>query len=545
MILPFLLSSLVPFATDAAPIESRIADVTLYGTSALVHRTAHVGGAGTFVIAGLPQAMDPDNVRVRCASGDVVSVEVRERVQPGVPNERLQALRERSKSLSRDLQAARDDVRVLDDMAKYLESLSDTGTKGFRADVDASRDVSSGWSSSYAFVQTKLAENTKARREAGWRADDAQRAFDEVEHEIGRLSSGGNVTVRDVIVDVEAADEATLDLEYLVGKTGWEPFYDLRTSSDLASVELGYRARIWQQTGEDWNDVGIALSTAQPQRGAQGPEAVPQWITMIEPGAIRDRVTGLGYAGESVDRKAVGKAASAAEAGPPEKLLFASVEDRGLSVRFQIPRHETIQSRAQPTTVLVGRATLDVTAERTCTPALDPTVWLRGRAKNTSAWTILPGNAAVFLGADYLGLARLDAVQPGQELTLHLGADPKISVERTQTEDMSKDPAFFSSRAKKIEAWRIHFENHEARTSSRDGAVDVIVREVLPRSRNEKVEVELSKCEPKTSKDERWKQDRDEKGIETWVLRVPKDGTADVVWESTIQFPKGAEIVRQ
>jgi uncharacterized protein (TIGR02231 family) len=542
MILPFF----VALAADATPIQSHIVDVTLYGSTALVHRTASVEGAGTYVVAGLPQVMDPDNVRVRCTSGDVVSVEVRERVQPGVPNERLQGLRERSTTLARELQVARDDVRVLDDMAKYLASLADVGTKGFRSDVDAGHDVSASWSSSYAFVQAKLAENTKARREAGWRADEAQRAFDELQHEIGRLSSGGNVTVRDVVVDVEAGGEATLDLEYVVSKTGWEPFYDLRTSSDLASVDLGYRARVWQQTGEDWSDVAIALSTAQPQRGAQGPEPVPQWISMIEPGAVTvdRRIDGFGYSG--LDRKEVAKSAALTEGnGPADKTPFASVEDQGLSVRFQLPRHETIESRAQPTTVLVGRATLDVTAERTCTPALDPTVWLRGRAKNTSAWTILPGNAAVFLGADYLGLARLDAVQPGQELTLHLGADPMLTVERTQTKDMSEGPAFFSSRAKKVEAWRIHLENHGARTSARDGAVDVIVREVLPRSRNEKVEVEMTKCEPRTSKDERWKQDRDEKGIETWVVRVPKDGATDLVWESTIQYPKGAQLVRQ
>jgi uncharacterized protein (TIGR02231 family) len=214
-------------------------------------------------------------------------------------------------------------------------------------------------------------------------------------------------------------------------------------------------------------------------------------------------------------------------------------------VRFQLARRETIESREQPTTVLVGRASLAVAAERYCTPALDPTVWLRGKAKNTSAWTLLPGNAAVFLGADYLGMAHIGAVQPGQELTLHLGADPALVVERTQTEDMSKGPGFLSSRAEKIEGWRVHLENHGARTSAKDGAVDVIVREVLPRPRDERVEVELTKSEPKTSKDERWKKDLEEKGIHTWVVRVPKDGATDIVWQATVTFPKGADLVRQ
>jgi hypothetical protein len=27
------------------------------------------------------------------------------------------------------------------------------------------------------------------------------------------------------------------------------------------------------------------------------------------------------------------------------------------------------------------------------------------------------------------------------------------------------------------------------------------------------------------------------------VMRVPKDGSADVTWQSTVSFPKGAELV--
>jgi hypothetical protein len=43
----------------------------------------------------------------------------------------------------------------------------------------------------------------------------------------------------------------------------------------------------------------------------------------------------------------------------------------------------------------------------------------------------------------------------------------------------------------------------------------VIVREAAPKSRDDRISVEISKAEPKPSSDERWKQDRDEKGIQT------------------------------
>ena len=81
---------------------------------------------------------------------------------------------------------------------------------------------------------------------------------------------------------------------------------------------------------------------------------------------------------------------------------------------------------------MVGQADLDVNVERTVVPAIDTTVWLRGRAKNTTAYTLLPGLASVFLGQDFLGRAAVELVQPGAELTLHLGADPFVEVEPAQ-----------------------------------------------------------------------------------------------------------------
>jgi uncharacterized protein (TIGR02231 family) len=237
----------------------------------------------------------------------------------------------------------------------------------------------------------------------------------------------------------------------------------------------------------------------------------------------------LGYAGDDMEEAKLG-------------LAFASVQQEGLSVRFRLPRRETIQSRNDPTTVLVGRADLSIEPERYSVPEQVETVWLRAKAKNTSEWTLLPGQAAVFFGNDFLGHAQLETVQPNQELVLHLGADPAVTVERTLIEDQVEGPGFLSSRAGKIERWRVHFENHGALGARPDGAVDVIFQEALPRSRDDRIKVELVDARPRPSEDERWKQDKDEKNIYTWIVRVPRGGEADVLFTQKIEYPKGVEI---
>jgi uncharacterized protein (TIGR02231 family) len=538
---------------EPTPIVSKIDEVTLYGSSALVRREARLPGGGEFVLQGLPFALDKDNVRVRCENGDVANVEVRERVIDKAPNERVRGLQDRLNAMRRELKVLQDDAAVLQAMREHLQQLMKLDLSTHSRDVQDGKTSVETWSASYDFLAKRLADNTSALRESQWKLDERLQAIKDVELDLGRLQSKTAVHVFDVMVDVVARGEPLLDVEYFVGGTGWQPSYELRTAKDLSKVELAYRARVWQQTGEDWDGVELNLSTARPQKGAQGPELAPIWLSIWQPSARGpahrsgndDYLVGASI--DAVDAPSSKLEAKGGIAGSGETMSprpFARVQSEGLSVRFKLARRESIQSREQPTTVLIGSDDLAIQPERYTAPSLDPTVWLRARTKNTSAWTLLPGTAAVFFGADYLGPAEIETVQPGQELTLALGADPGITVTRTQTDDMRKGPGFLSSKRSKIDGWRIHLENHGTVGANADGSVDVIVREVLPRAKDERIGVEISRADPKPSTDERWKSDADEKGIQTWIVRVPKSGKSDVVFQTTIEYPKGAEIVK-
>jgi len=534
-------------AADPVTVPSRIADVTVYPSTALVHRVAEVPGPGSYVLRGLPQGIDADSIRVRSDHGAVVSVEVRHRIQESAPSERVEALRVRLAAAEREVRVAEDRLGAVKVLAQHLDSLMKVEAERIREEARTGKSSPETWEQSFAFYAKKLGELQSERRDGERDLEAKQLEVQKIQSEIGRLSSAVGQPVNDVVVDLEGEGAAKLDLEYLVHGTGWQPSYELRATSDLAKVGLTYRARVYQSTGEDWNDVSLALSTAQPQRGAQGPEPMPVWLSLWQPPSPASKAR-VGRPMAAEDRSAVESVKALGYGGDANSVpttAFASIENTGLSVRYQIPRRETVESRNEPTNVLVGQADLAVAVQRTVVPALDTTVWLTGRAKNTSAYTLLPGQASVFLGQDFLGRASVDLVQPGAELTLHLGADPFVEVERTRTEDMEKGPGFLSSQASKLEGWRIHVKNHGAPTQAKDGAVEVIVREVLPRPRDERIEVEISKAEPKVSTEERWKQDREEKGIQTWVLRVPKNGAADIRWEYTIGYPKDARVVRE
>jgi uncharacterized protein (TIGR02231 family) len=554
MILTLVVPALALVAfEDPKPLSSIMEGVTLYASAALVHRTARVTDDGKWVIEGLPSAVDDTNVRVRMTSGEVVGVEVRARERITSANERVEALRKDLLTLQREQKGADDEAAVLRAMGEHLGALLRAEEQAHKGELAQGRVNEAAWSTNYAWLAAKLSENRSAIRTLGWSMEERGARIAELEREIGKLQGGLRVPVKDVIVDVLNGAGDTLHLEYLVGSCGWQPQYDLRAAKDLAKVDLSYRARVWQQSGEDWTGVQLALSTAQPQRGAQGPDPLP-----IKIGVLQDPMVTRGFSvgapasnaemEDAAEPTGGGGGASKDKAdrlyGRPaaRKAAMATVDAQGLSVRYVLPRKETIQSREAPTTVLVGEAVLEMAAERHVVPAVDTTVWLRGRTKNGSQWTLLPGTANVFLGGDWLGRAQLAAVQPGEEFTLHLGADDAIKVERRQAEDMAKGPGFFSSRNEKVEAWRILVTNNGAVSKTPDGAIDIVVREALPVSTDERISVEIAKLEPKLATDERWKKDLEEQGIRTWLVKPSKGKTAEIKWQTTISYPKDTQI---
>ena len=554
MILTLVVPALALVAfEDPKPLSSIMEGVTLYASAALVHRTARVTDDGKWVIEGLPSAVDDTNVRVRMTSGEVVGVEVHARERITSANERVEALRKDLLTLQREQKGADDEAAVLRAMGEHLGALLRAEEQAHKGELAQGRVNEAAWSTNYAWLSSKLSENRSAIRTLGWSMEERGARIAELEREIGKLQGGLRVPVKDVIVDVLNGAGDTLHLEYLVGSCGWQPQYDLRAAKDLAKVDLSYRARVWQQSGEDWTGVQLALSTAQPQRGAQGPDPLP-----IKIGVLQDPMVTRGFSvgapasnaemEDAAEPTGGGGGASKDKAdrsyGRPaaRKAAMATVDAQGLSVRYVLPRKETIQSREAPTTVLVGEAVLEMAAERHVVPAVDTTVWLRGRTKNGSQWTLLPGTANVFLGGDWLGRAQLAAVQPGEEFTLHLGADDAIKVERRQAEDMAKGPGFFSSRNEKVEAWRILVTNNGAVSKTPDGAIDIVVREALPVSTDERISVEIAKLEPKLATDERWKKDLEEQGIRTWLVKPSKGKTAEIKWQTTISYPKDTQI---
>ncbi|MBI3133187.1 MAG: mucoidy inhibitor MuiA family protein [Bacteroidetes bacterium] len=85
-----------------------------------------------------------------------------------------------------------------------------------------------------------------------------------------------------VVIKVKAAAEvkAKFTLSYFVSNARWYPSYNLNVKSLDEPLLIDYQANISQQTGEDWKDVKLTLSTVDPNLSGQKPILTPWYLVL-------------------------------------------------------------------------------------------------------------------------------------------------------------------------------------------------------------------------------------------------------------------------
>ena len=87
-----------------------------------------------------------------------------------------------------------------------------------------------------------------------------------------------SVTEIDVKVDAKQAGRADFDITYYVKNAGWFPSYDIRSNSTKEPLQLSYKANIYQNTREEWKNVPVTLSSANPNRSNVAPQLKTYWL---------------------------------------------------------------------------------------------------------------------------------------------------------------------------------------------------------------------------------------------------------------------------
>ena len=435
------------------------------------------------------------------------------------------ALAEKVQDLQRKIEFLKQDRALLAQHDKLIDQIGIRATASATADGATQAVDLAAVAKQLEFVHTEKERILGVAREQNERDEMLARELQVAKQQLESLG-GADRTERSALVLMAIPESCTVDVEltYLVGNATWEPAYAVRAAGDRTGVTVEYDALVSQRTGEDWKDVKLSLSTAQPTRASSPPAVDPWYVDVVVPAPPASARSlpaisadyAVAAARDPMIEPMMAKSDSAVRKQLEEFSAAATVQETGTAVSFEIPRPVTIPTDAsKKQRTRIGAFEPTAKFMYVAAPIVSESVFLRGDMTNSSAFQLLPGNAQVFMGGDFIGDTAMPSVAPKDEFKVFFGPDRALRATREVLSKNTGSSGLFGGSTVTTWSDRITLDNGSGRE------VNVELYDRRPISLNEKIDVKVSNVAPALSTDKPYVDGRMTQGILRWDLAVP------------------------
>jgi uncharacterized protein (TIGR02231 family) len=247
-----------------------------------------------------------------------------------------------------------------------------------------------------------------------------------------------------VHVIADQATQATVSLNYYITNAGWTPSYDLRAMSSEQNVKLTYKAQIHQESGIDWGNVKLVLSTANPNRSYNIPSLSP-WYLGYNPYQQNKnkegRVLSAPAAGAGYSDKAK-KADDFSDLEQEQKEIVAqnaydytSVSENVIETEYEIKLNYNIPSDGKEHFAAIMVKDLKTNYRYKAIPKLNNNVYLTAVLSDWEDAITMGGEASIYYDGSYVGNTSLVPGGTEDTIQLSLGIDKNIAIKRQKIKE--------------------------------------------------------------------------------------------------------------
>ncbi len=285
----FLILSSISLA-QVKPVESKVIEATVFKDRAMVTRSADVNlqkGENTILFSDLTTDIKDESVRIS-ASGNseikILDVKVERRFTAEIREEKINELQKKIDELNRQMQVSTDQLAIYDSKKAFIESLKAESIKYANQKILISTNSPKEWSELLKFIDSNLNEIYKGIRDESYKRSLLDPEIRALKSTIDQTRKVEQRNYKEIIVKIDAAEntKANIQASYIVNSANWYPIYDARVSSKTKQLELSFFAMMQQSTGEDWKDVKLTFSTADPLSVKTLPKLDP-WFLDVNP----------------------------------------------------------------------------------------------------------------------------------------------------------------------------------------------------------------------------------------------------------------------
>jgi len=395
-----------------------------------------------------------------------------------------------------------------------------------------------------------------------------------------------------ILVDSKKAHLSTIKIAYLVDNAGWFPSYDIRFADINKPLTISFKANINQNTGVDWKDVVLKLSTAKTNISAQIPYLSTNYLQFYNPGytnVLRGKVAGvqiennaavpatssemkirgagsidgtnnplyvvdgvpqsdISYLNpEDIERMDVLKGANAkalygsqgvngvivitTKKQTDEPDIPLTITDKNItSNEYVVDAPQTIAADNKLNTITFRETELNATYEYQAIPKLSKNVYLIGKVSDWFKADLMDGDANIYLENSFIGKSRINTQQFGDTLDISFGIDNNVSVNREKIKDYSQSE-FLGSNKKETYAWKLTMRNNKPYP------IKAKLFDQVPVSSNKEIQVETLELSggvmnPNTGKVQ-------------WTLELKPNETRQLILKYSVKSPKDKIVIAE
>jgi uncharacterized protein (TIGR02231 family) len=500
----------VPLSAAELDVRSAIDAVMVYPDGATVTRLITVDlpqGDTTLIARDFPPGLDASSLRVegetaaRVTIGAIDARAPRAERPPTAPE-----LEKRWQALKDERAALEDQIGAEAARKRFAERFASETPFGL-GDKGEARPIAD-WRLAFGAVAEEIRSANNAIRELKLK----QRELDEELARVDRALQANPARKMEVRIDLaaDAGSRATFRVSYTVRGARWAPLYDARldtgTRERKPALELIRRAEIVQQTGEDWSDVALAVSTVRTAKGGSGPELRPLVVRYAEPASALKGSRVMQERAALRDDRTAENMPAFAPASAPVQEQEAAIETGGYQALFRVPGRVTVATNEGAKSLRISTATIAPDLLVRAAPALDETAYLEASLKNAEEAPLLAGRVSLYRDGIFVGRGALALTPKDETLRLGFGADEKVKVARVLTRRLEGSAGIISS---------AKTDEREFKTTVRSGhsrPIRIVVEDQIPTSEIAEIQVEmLPGTTPPNERDV-----RDRRGVLAW-----------------------------
>lgn len=531
----FCLTALTLYCqAEEKSLNSTITAVTVYPDRASITRHVSIqltAGEHELHFDNLPIRTEDSSLQIS-ADGDVpitiLDVTSRQQRIINPASERLQKLDNEIQGIQQQLNVLADQESVLKNQQTFIEQMQNStigaNDKANRPSINQIQEV-------MELANTSLNNLLTEQRRVKTEQQELTNQLKVLQNKRYPLQKNNDLQVKNVTVRVllDKPGKIDLNLTYITYGARWYPTYDARLNSKDRKVTLNYLAMISQQTGEDWKNVKLTLSTAKPSLGGNAPTLNEWKLSEYNPRQYKQDNHKAGQTVATEAQRAIKLPTSQAVKSTPATFQNIAIDMGATSTAFQIAEKTSLPSDGSQQKVAITTLNLPSKLQYQTIPRLQQTAYLLADTTNNSNYPLINGQLNIFMDGRFIATSALQTVMPNENFKLNLGADEGLNVQFKQLRRFSEKTGLMNG------GERITYDYLMTIQNNKNTAETIVINDHIPISQNEKIKVSLLSPRKEIT--------QDKEGKLTWNLTLTPNEKKEIPITFTIDYPVNTKVI--